>query len=68
MLQNLLLKTLRDQRIPILAYGLGLGALALLIIAIYPSFAASGTELEGTRWTKSPKTATCSNSSSVGVP
>ena len=30
MLQNLLLKTLRDQRIPILAYGLGLGALALL--------------------------------------
>jgi ABC-2 type transport system permease protein len=46
MLQNLLLKTLRDQRIPVLAYGLGLGALALLIIAIYPSFAASGAELE----------------------
>ena len=46
MLQNLLLKTLRDQRIPILAYGLGLGALALLVIAIYPSFAASGAELE----------------------
>ena len=46
MLQNLLLKTLRDQRIPILAYGLGLGALALLVIAIYPSFAASGAEVE----------------------
>ncbi len=46
MLRNLLLKTLRDQRIPVLAYGLGLGALALLVIAIYPSFAASGAELE----------------------
>ena len=46
MLQNLLLKTLRDQRIAVLAYGLGLGALALLLIAIYPSFAASGAELE----------------------
>ena len=46
MLRNLLLKTLRDQRIPILAYGLGLGALALLIVAIYPSFAATGAELE----------------------
>ena len=46
MLRNLLLKTLRDQRIPVLAYGLGLGALALLIIAIYPSFAESGAELE----------------------
>ncbi len=46
MLRNLLLKTLRDQRIPVLAYGLGLGALALLIVAIYPAFAASGAELE----------------------
>ena len=46
MLRNLLLKTLRDQRIPVVAYGLGLGALALLIVAIYPAFAASGAELE----------------------
>ena len=46
MLRNLLLKTLRDQRIPVLAYGLGLGALALLVIAIYPTFAEVGEELE----------------------
>lgn len=46
MLRNLLLKTLRDQRIPILAYGLGLGALALLIMAIYPTFAEAGADLE----------------------
>lgn len=46
MLRNLLLKTLRDQRIPVLAYGLGLGALALLVISIYPSFAEGGAELE----------------------
>lgn len=46
MLRNLLLKTLRDQRIPILAYGLGLGALALLIVAIYPTFAEAGADLE----------------------
>ena len=46
MLRNLLLKTLRDQRIPVLAYGLGLGALALLIIAIYPTFAEGGAEME----------------------
>ena len=46
MLRNLLLKTLRDQRIPVLAYGLGLGALALLIMAIYPTFAEAGADLE----------------------
>lgn len=46
MLRNLLLKTMRDQRIAVLAYGLGLGALALLIVAIYPTFAEAGADLE----------------------